>query len=218
MKSRKRRFGDDGIGLADRTHHFQAMTGRTYSGQLLWTVDEIATVRRLHPDYPAIHAALPHRTLASIRLKAQKLGIPKKRKRFADYEIAALWRLYPKGSWEEIEAALPGRTRRCIRVAAWRRGISRAKPDIYPSEFPLVNRILRLCREFRLTLRDLEEMTGASGYFYAGKFRTRFKAEPIRAALALFSSNFSNKPLLTDELTATSRRSTATGHGAQERA
>ena len=66
-----------GINVAAAVRERMRRTGMTNAGHYLWSEEEVATLRRLYPDYNALVEALPRRTRFAIIRKAATLGIAK---------------------------------------------------------------------------------------------------------------------------------------------
>jgi len=123
-----------GARSAEHLRRHMARSGRTLSGQKLWTAAEVKHLRRFYPDYRKACAALPNRSLNAIRSKAFRLRITRSRRVWSEDELKRMKAPYrQRQPMHEILALLPGKTKRQIwrkaRYSGWRR--PRAPPKSY---------------------------------------------------------------------------------------
>ncbi|MBK1976156.1 hypothetical protein JIX58_10410 [Brevundimonas diminuta] len=145
---------------------YMARTGLTYSGQRLWTIEEIAILRNLHPDYGALVRALPGRTLAAIQNKAQRFGLVRPRRIWSEAEFAAIKPLYVRGApMPEILDRLESKTKRQVWTKAANRGIRRPRRAPCLTGFAVLDSVRRRAFDLRLSMADLDDLAGRKSYF-----------------------------------------------------
>lgn len=165
-----------GSNSADRLRQHMARTGRTLSGQRLWTDTEIKLLCRFYPDYRRACAALPGRSFDAIRSKALRMGITRPLRIWLDEDLKSLKGPYRQGMpIDDIRTLLPGKTARQIwhRAAhsGWRRPRKPPKSTGLKPDDIIRNRNFAL----KYTLRDLDEYTDGDGYFLRRPSRTNWK-------------------------------------------
>lgn len=162
-----------GAETAERMRRVMQLRGETPNGYPLWDRPETGTLIDGYPDYRSVKAELDRRTLKACHSKAGRLKITRPRgKRWNDNELLRLGRYYRTGTREEILAAFPGRSWAAISKRANARGLRRERPAPKPTGIPLVDQILWRAWERKWTLRDLDEVCNAPGYFTQHKWRS----------------------------------------------
>lgn len=154
----------------------------------LWDESELLILRRLHPDFPAIEAALPGRSRRAIWLKASALMLPGKYPGWTALQRSRLRELYPHASRSDILAALPGRDWPQIKRYASRWGIRRQKLPYSATGWPLLDEVRARCRSLGYTMGDLDALAGTKAYFRGESWRSnrrRVSAAVSKAVIAL---------------------------------
>lgn len=172
---------------AERMRKLIERRGCTGTGKI-WTESEVAAVRQLYPDYRALVAALPNRTLEAIRCKAKKLDIVTNRHIWTAAEHSKLRMMYPGASQQSILASLPGLSWRQITDHAQRSRFGRKKPPYRLTGWPLLDEVRLRCRDLDFTMADLDQMAGTKAYFrhqYWRKSRRRASLAVSKAVVAL---------------------------------
>lgn len=137
----------------------------------IWSEEEQSIVRRLYPDYRALSAALPNRSLAGIRYQALQLGITSYRHIWTASQHSRLRALYPQASREVIMKNLPGLSWQQIVSHAVRSGFRRKKVPFLPTGSPLLDEIRAKCRQLDYTMGDLDELARTKPYFRRSNWR-----------------------------------------------
>lgn len=145
---------------------YMARTGVTYSGQPLWTVMEIDTLRCLYPDYEALLLALPRRTREAIAKKAWRCGLAKPLRVWSDAEFSIMKPLYVQGvPISEILERLSGKTARQVWSKASHRKIRRPRRPPKTTGFEPIDAIRRRAFDLNMSMVDLDVMVGRRCYF-----------------------------------------------------
>lgn len=145
---------------------YMMRTGLTYSGHRLWTATEIETLRRLHPDYRALDAALAGRTRYAIQHKARRIGLALSRRVWSEAEFYAMKPPYVQGApMQDILDRCPGKTARQVWAKAARCGIRRPRRPLQPIGIGPVDAVRRRAFELRMSMGDLDEIAGSRSYF-----------------------------------------------------
>jgi hypothetical protein len=145
--------------------------GRTCRGDPLWTKEEDAELRRLHPDYLALRKSLPRRTISALKHRAIRIGLAKQHHFWTAVEVSRLRRLYPTSTIDELKAAFPGLRSKQINDRAKKLHL-RKKRRPYPSTgFPVIDQIRARAFELNLTMEDVDKMAGTRHFFQNGRWR-----------------------------------------------
>lgn len=124
---------------------------------------------RHYPDYHAMAAALPSRTLRALRSRAADLGIQTKRTMWTAAEVAVLRRLWlSHASRSEIYAALPRFTRLAIQEQARHQGFRRMFVTQRAIGDPFTDAVKAEVIKRRITNRQLDDLVGSKGHFRNG--------------------------------------------------
>lgn len=145
---------------------YMMRTGLTYSGQRLWTVEEIKTLKRLYPDYKALVLALPERTRSAIEAKAWRCRIARPLRVWSEAEFAIMKPLYIRGEpMPMILTRLPNKTARQVWAKAWNRNIQRPRRPPQSTGLATVDAIRRRAFDLHFSMVDLDIMASRRGYF-----------------------------------------------------
>ena len=145
-------------------------TGRTPNGHRLWSEEEDAICRRLHPDYRALEKALPQRTAAAIKSRCARLGIRRKLKPWTAKEISALRKHYPEAPLDVLKRMFPDRSMAAIRSAARYNRVYRKRKAYVPTGVSVLDRIRARCFELNYTMTDLDALCRSKRYFSNSKW------------------------------------------------
>lgn len=155
-----------GINAAARGSDFMARTGVTYAGHKVWTSPEIETLRRQYPDYQAMAAALPHRTLSAIKTKTVRLKIARTRRVWAHSEFSSIKPPYAHGvRMAAILPAVPGKSAPQVYSKAASKKVRRPRRRPKLVGFAIVDAIRQRAFDLRLSMTDLDLMLGSKTYF-----------------------------------------------------
>lgn len=164
-------------------------TGMTPWGDMLWTKQEEATVKALHPDYKAIKKKLRRRTMIAIKARAGVLGLRKKIHIWKASDISKLRRLYTGGvSRKDILSAFPGLAWMQIDNAAQYHRILRPRNRFKPTGHKALDIIRAYAFAHNLSMGDLDDMARTRDYFQKAKWKVHDKVSDKalgRAARAL---------------------------------
>jgi len=176
-----------GAAAAERIRRQMAKTGKNPNGHPLWTESELVVCRELFPDFKAIKARLRRRSLVAIQQKCRELGVSMQRNAWTGAEIAKLRRLYPSATHDELRAAFPNHPFNSIKIAANRRGIFRVKKPYVPTGHQLLDEVRARCYELKLTMPDLDAISGTKRYFRQSGWLSNRRAHHamVRAVVAL---------------------------------
>ena len=135
-------------------------TGLTYAGKRVWTAQEIATLRSLHPNYGAFARALSGRTRNAIEKKSQRAGLPKPRRIWSNREFQLIKPLYAQGApMRTILRLLPGKTAKQVWAKAAARGVRR------PRRPPCITGFAPGCGETaRVRAAHVDDRVGRGGW------------------------------------------------------
>lgn len=176
--------------FSERTRQRIAISGQTVNGFPLWTETEHVVCRQLHPDVEAIRRRLPHRTLVAIQERCRKLGLCRRRNPWTGTEVAKLRRLYPTATKEELVAAFPRHSYVAIKLAANKRSIYKVKKPYVPTGNPLLDEVRSRCYELRITMPDLDEISGTKKFFTKSRWwKHRSPFSPTMRAVAALAGN-----------------------------
>lgn len=159
-----------GAATAERNRNRIARAGMTMSGSLLWTDEEIATLRRLYPllSYVQLTKHLKGRTWMAIRHKAQKMGLAEARHVWTGAEIAKLRRLYQKGTMQDVREAFPDFSVAHIRGIARNHGIRRPRRPFKATGIPAIDQIRQRAFELGYSMPDIDHLARSKKYFQQG--------------------------------------------------
>lgn len=173
-----------GIEASDRMRRHFALTGKTRSGQLLWTEDELRLLRQLYPmPYAEIAKRLPGRTPGAIRKKAGHMGLSPKVHVWTGAEIKTLRRVYTTGSTADIKAAFPGLRMRQITAIANFYKIYRPRKPYLPTGIRVIDQIRQRAFEIGYSMRDIDELARTKQYFFSGSWRYNLDYKAIGRAI-----------------------------------
>lgn len=145
---------------------YMARTGLTYSGQRVWTIEEIAILRNLHPDYGALVQALPGRTLGAIQNKAQRLHLVRPRRIWSEGEFTIMKPLYARGvPMADILERLDRKTSKQVWAKASGRSIRRPRRVPCLTGHAPVDAVRRRAFDLHMSMADLDAIAGRRGYF-----------------------------------------------------
>lgn len=158
------------ISVADESRRESAkrrmmISGTTLAGQPLWSESEVQILRAHAPDYNEIMERLPNRSFEAIRHKCNRLGLSRSIHLWTGLEIAKLRRLYPGAAKEVIIAAFPHSTWAQIKSSARRYGFRRDRLLLMDADHPIVDAIIKRCRQIGWSLPDLDAEAGTGSYF-----------------------------------------------------
>lgn len=140
---------------------YMARTGLTYSGQRLWTAEEIGKLRCLYPDYAALVAALPSRTRAAIASKVRSMGLARPLRVWSEAEFRMMKPLYLRGvPVSEMLERLPGKTARQVWSKASHHEIRRPRLPPCLTGSKLVDAVRRRAFDLNMSMADLDAMAG----------------------------------------------------------
>lgn len=179
-----------GARSAEHLRRRMAKSGKTLSGQELWTAAEVKRLRRFYPDYRKACAALPCRSLNAIRSKAFRLRITRSRRVWSECDLKRMKAPYRQGRpIYEILVLLPGKTKKQIWTRAsysgWYR--PRTSPKIY--NFKAYDEIRDRAFASRLTMRDLAFLSATGNYFLRRPAKNDWRK--ISKAVALLDGQLS---------------------------
>jgi hypothetical protein len=176
-----------GAAAAERIRRQMAKTGKSPNGCPLWTEKELATCGEFFPDFKAIKRRLRRRSLVAVQQKCRDLGLSQQRNAWTGADIAKLRKLYPSATHDELRTAFPNHPLSSIKTAANKRGIFRVKKPYVPTGHPLLDEVRARCYELKLTMPDLDAMSGTKQYFRQSGWNSNRKAHPamVRAVVAL---------------------------------
>lgn len=167
---RARRNKYEGLNASDRAHAQMRYTGRNLSGDLLWTAKEDAIVLALFPDYDAMGKRLRRRSLPSLYYRTSVLGLRKTHAVWTTTELSSLRRLWRSGSRSELIAAFPRHPWSSIEKKAQRLKLRRPwVPKITGRR--TLDEIRQRAAALHISLRDLDRICGARGYFRSSACR-----------------------------------------------
>lgn len=138
----------------------------SYSGQRLWTVDEIDTLKRLYPDYEALTLALPERTRKAIGTKLQRCNLAMPRRVWSEAEFAIMKPLYVRGApMSTILDRLPGKTARQVWAKASHRKVRRPRRPPGKTGLALVDEVRRRAFDLNFSMAELDASVARRNYF-----------------------------------------------------
>lgn len=170
------------IAAAERARHRMRRTGRTMSGQRLWTEAEDQIVRDHHPDYEAI-VRITGRTYYAVQHRAQKLGLTTKRRDWRTTGISQLRRLYPEAPHDVLLTAFPGYTIVQIRQAANYRRIYRKRKPYKATGYHAIDQIRARAFELAYSMADVDALSGARYYFTKAGWHNFFHHRAVARAI-----------------------------------
>lgn len=130
---------------------------------LTWTSAEDKLLQNFYPDYRKILAALPHRTLNSIKHRCELLGIRSKKHVWTNREVALLRAHYSHSSKAELEALI-GLSIGKIKSKAVILRIHR-KTRLEPTGSDLVDELLARARYLGVNMVALDRQAKTGKYF-----------------------------------------------------
>jgi hypothetical protein len=154
-------------------------TGRTPNGDRVWTRWEVDLLALLYPDYSLLMRKLPHRTRIAIERHCGKLGLPaehgRTRRRYTRNQKRILMVLFQTLTPTELQVTCEaiGLSDHQIRKLAEKAGIRRPRKPFVSTEHHALNDLRRRCFAHGVTLVEIDEWTGATGYFTKGWRRKR---------------------------------------------
>lgn len=152
------------VGAANRA--YMARTGMTYSGQRLWTAEEIDTLKRLYPNYEALTVAIPDRTRKAIGTKLQRCNLATPRRVWSEAEFEIMKPLYVKGApMSTILDRLPGKTARQVWAKASHHKVRRPRRPPRKTGLALVDEVRRRAFDLHFTTADLDAISARRNYF-----------------------------------------------------
>lgn len=145
-------------------HHKMALFyGLSIGGDKIWQDDEVTILRKLWPDYRAIHQSLPSRTLSAIKLKGRSLRLKFKTvQAWTAAEVSLLRRMYPVTPIEEMGRLFPKRTLRSIFHQASRRRIRKKRQPLPRTGIGALDQIRDRCYDIGWTMNDLTAQCGSA--------------------------------------------------------
>lgn len=176
-----------GVASGDRARARMMRHGCTPKGHALWSEQELAVLRRLHPNYQAAMRALGgKRSYSSVRSKAQQLGLTPKRQHWTGEQVLRLRRVYRNGTVADIQAAFPERSLHYIHGMARYFGISRPRKTFISTGHLVIDQIRERCYQLCLSMADLDAMAGTGMYFSkagwcAGSLNPKAIARAVKA-------------------------------------
>lgn len=176
-----------GVASGDRARARMRRHGCTPKGHALWSEQELAVLRRLHPNYQAAMRALGgRRSYSSVRAKAQQLGLAPKRQHWTGDQVSRLRKVYRHGSLADIQEAFPARSIESVRHMARYFGIKRPRKRFVSTGILVLDQIRERCYELCLSMADLDAMAGTGSYFtkagwHCGSINPKAVARAIKA-------------------------------------
>jgi hypothetical protein len=163
------------INAAASTRAFHARTGFTRAGQRLWTDEELAALRQHYPDPVKCGDAIPLRTWAAIKGKAQRLGLARPLRVWLHSEEKVVLRDYPSERLVVDIAAAIAKTNRQVWGKANSNRLRRPRKRPLPARDPLADAIRQRAFDLCITLADLDRDLG-----HGSRFRIRRAARSNR--------------------------------------
>lgn len=181
-----------GVETGDRALARMKRTGTTPDGLRVWTPEELDTLRRLYPNYPAIVQATG-RSYNGVKAKAQQLGLTPKREHWTGAQRLRLRKLFMGDATRaEIRDAFP--TRNVINVYNMARyfGMRRKRKPFVSTGYLAIDLIRQRCFELGLSMIDLDQMAKTGQFFSKGQW-FRFGPSPraIHKAVAALDGQLS---------------------------
>ncbi len=146
--------------------------GRSRAGCLVWSDEELETLRRLYPDYGALLRALPGRTKAAIENQAYQNRITIKRRAWTTGDNRLLKQLWASYKVREIADQM-GRCSSYIDKRARLLGLPPRSRPLKQTGMRNYDEIREVARQVKLTMKDLCEISGTSTYFIRPGDRAR---------------------------------------------
>lgn len=160
-----------GAATSRRVREYMRRTGLTPWGDIMWTKEEDAILKTLHPNYKAIKKALRRRTMPAIRARARKLGLTKKIHIWKGTELMKLRRLYTSNAPRaEILAALPGITWGQIDNCAQYHRLYRSRKPFKKTGHAALDSVRQYAFEHNISMPELDKMARTKKYFQVGRW------------------------------------------------
>ena len=159
-----------------RARAYAERTGWTYGGDKVWTAEEIATLRRLYPDYRALETVLHDRTRRAIEHKAARLGIARRLRIWRPDEETRLRPPYVRGvPVSEILPLLNDKSAKQTWGKANHLKLKRPRRRPKSTGLPLIDEIRNRAFDLNISMRELDEIAGGKGLLRGPK-RERWTA------------------------------------------
>ncbi|RWD23040.1 hypothetical protein [Mesorhizobium sp.] len=157
-------------------------TGVNAQGYPLWRQEDDDVCRSLYPDYKALSAALPNRSMAALVTRCRRLKITRRLRIFTEEEERRFRKLYRSGTQQELCEAFPDVTLDRLRDRARRRGLKRPRVQYLRAGDNLLDELRDECWRLGITMIDLDEFTRSSKRYFAAR---RWCRSPIRYDIVL---------------------------------
>lgn len=139
-------------------------TGKTLSGQPLWTTNEDLILKQAYPDYAKAGKLLRHRTAEAIRTRAIRLKIAKRIPPWTAKEVSDLRRRWRDATRSQLMAEFPRHSWNGIAQKARRLGFRRRWQPKQTGRC-LLDEIRSRASDLRISLSDLDRICSARDFF-----------------------------------------------------
>lgn len=162
----ERNWKSRGAALAEHHREMIRRTGKTNFGVWVWTPEEDAAIRKLHPDLAAIKKRLQRRSYIAIRQRVVKLGFGKPpNKCWTANEVRKLHLRWRDATKQELLAEFPRHSWSSMTSKANKLRIYRRRRQLKPTGQPLLDEIRNRATELRISLGDLDRLCSSGRFF-----------------------------------------------------